>query len=145
MAAQLGASAGLALMEGKGGGKGLPDMAMIMGAAGKGGGKGGKGAAGPGAGAGGGGGGGGEVTAYYAPWCGFSKKLVSQVEENKADLDSKNISVNLIDCTQEGNKTVCDAANVSGYPHLTNGCGQEKPGYIPHEQFCQFATCNLQQ
>jgi thiol-disulfide isomerase/thioredoxin len=84
---------------------------------------------------------GGEVTAYIAPWCGFSQKLMSQLDENKADLNAKGITVNLIDCTDDAQKPICEAANIKGYPHMKNGCGQENPGWVDHNRFCDFAQC----
>jgi thiol-disulfide isomerase/thioredoxin len=134
MAAQLGASAGLGLMEGaKGAGKGLADMAMMVANKGQG-----KGGNAPAATAGGS-----DVTAYVSNWCSYSQKLMTQLEENKADLSAKGINVNLVECTLDENKAVCEAANITGYPTLVNGCGHVKPGYVPHEAFCDFAACSM--
>lgn len=83
---------------------------------------------------------GGEVTSYVTGWCGFSKKLMSELESNKDMLASKDVKVNLIDCESVDGKPLCEAAQVTGFPHNVNSCGQNMPGYVPIEKFVDFAT-----
>jgi hypothetical protein len=83
---------------------------------------------------------GGEVTSFVENWCSYSKKLMSDLEANKDLLASKNVKVNLIDCGTAEGKPLCEAAQVTGYPHNVNSCGQKMPGYVPIDKFVDFAT-----
>lgn len=83
-----------------------------------------------------------EVTSYVTGWCGFSKKLISELESQagKDMLADKDVKVTLIDCDSVEGKILCEAAQVTGFPHNVNTCGQAMPGYMPIEKFVDFAT-----
>ncbi len=81
------------------------------------------------------------VSVYGADWCGYTKKLQAQIQENQADLTAKGIQVNYVECTSEEGKDVCQAKGISGYPLIENSCGASNPGYVPHAKFVEFAMC----
>ena len=82
---------------------------------------------------------GGEVTSYIAPWCGYSKKLLNDLETNKDMLASKNIKVNIVDCESPEGKPICQANNVRGFPHTKDSCGNDLGGWVAIDKFVEFA------
>ena len=74
---------------------------------------------------------------YYAPWCGWSKKMFPIWEDLKKEVKKKNINVKLngIDCTKKENKGKC--SNVRGYPTLKFN-GKEFRGKRDVESLLKF-------
>ncbi|KAJ1642233.1 protein disulfide-isomerase precursor, partial [Dispira simplex] len=63
---------------------------------------------------------------FYAPWCGYCKKLAPEYEKAATALKPKGIPLAKVDCTTEEN--LCSKYGVKGYPTLlTFRKGQDEP------------------
>lgn len=80
---------------------------------------------------------------YYAPWCGFCKRLAPIWAELATNVKTNNLGFKVakIDCTQ--NSGVCSSANVHGYPTIklyVNGQVHQYTGERTIEAFTSFVA-----
>ena len=57
---------------------------------------------------------------FYAPWCGFCKKLAPTWDALSVALLGGEVSVGKVDCTLDLNKALCARYEVRGYPTLVS-------------------------
>ena len=57
---------------------------------------------------------------FYAPWCGFCKRIAPTWDELSIKLDESKSDTKVVkvDCTVESNKQLCSSFRVGGYPTL---------------------------
>eukprot|EP01104_Vermistella_antarctica_P006000 TRINITY_DN16734_c2_g1_i1.p1 TRINITY_DN16734_c2_g1~~TRINITY_DN16734_c2_g1_i1.p1 ORF type:complete len:266 (+),score=93.02 TRINITY_DN16734_c2_g1_i1:39-800(+) len=80
---------------------------------------------------------------FYAPWCGYCKKL-APIWEELATLAKTNFNVAKVDCTAEG-KTACSEMEVKGYPTvklLVDGVATPYKGARELPDFIKFVEAN---
>jgi len=66
---------------------------------------------------------------FYAPWCGYCKKLAPDFDRAAANMHGLVNSV-AVDCDDDGNKSLCAEHGVQGYPTIKIFPGNGLPGEI---------------
>ena len=86
-----------------------------------------------------------ELTIYGADWCGYTKKLKSDITSHNDEYSKAGVSLNYVNCAEsETNHKLCVDQGVTAFPTLKNQCGELRSGYANADSNINFAnSCNL--
>lgn len=77
---------------------------------------------------------------YGADWCGFTKKLKTDLETEGQNYEKAGVNLEYINCAKdEETAKLCVDRGIKGFPTLENTCGELKAGYSPTDTNIEFA------